>query len=80
MGKSDYFDLPQLPDTITALVNQITGYMVTGAQLLHVFLGNTCMGVLALLFKLIIAMNAAYLIYSLVMWVLRKIPMLNVRE
>lgn len=74
------FDLPELPETVTTLVNSALGYMVTGVSVLGAFVGHTCMGVIALILQLVVAMNAAYLVYSLVMWVLRKIPMLNVRE
>lgn len=74
------FNLPVLPETITTLVNSILGYIPTGVGILGVFFGNTCMGVLALLLRLVIGMNAAYMTYSLVFWVIRKIPMLNVKE
>lgn len=74
------FNLPQLPDTVITIVDNIMSYVVVGIKILHVFLGDTCMGVIALLFDLVILFNAAYMLYSLVMWVLRKIPMLNIRE
>lgn len=74
------FNLPVLPETITTLVDSILGYIPTGVGILGVFFGHTCMGVLALLLKLVIGMNAAYMTYSLVFWVIRKIPMLNVKE
>lgn len=74
------FNLPALPDTISTILDQITGYLVTGVTLIAAFVGSSCMGVMALLLQLVILMNAAYLLYSFVMWVLRKIPMLNIRE
>lgn len=74
------FNLPQLPDSVVTVANSVIGYMTTGLDILRVFVGDTCMGVLAVLFTLVIAMNAAYLLYSLVFWVLKKIPMLNIRE
>lgn len=74
------FDLPDLPDTVTTIGSQVTSYMVTGISVIRSFVGDTCMGVIALLFNLVILLNAAYLLYSLVFWVIRKIPVLNVRE
>lgn len=74
------FNLPTLPDSVLSVANSVTGYMVTGVQIFRVFVGDTCMGVLAVLLSLVIAMNAAYMLYSLVFWVLRKIPMLNLKE
>jgi len=74
------FDLPKLPDTVTTLLGEFGGYVVTGVNMLSVFIGPTAMGVIALLLSLIIAMNVAYFLYSFVFWVVRKIPMLNVRE
>lgn len=74
------FNLPQLPDSVVVIVDNIMSYVVVGIKILHVFLGDVCMGLIALLFDLVFLLNGAYMLYSLVMWVLRKIPMLNIRE
>lgn len=74
------FNLPQLPDSVVTVANSLTGYITTGFSVLRAFVGDTCMGVLGVLFNLVIAMNAAYMLYSLVMWVLRKIPILGLKE
>lgn len=74
------FNLPELPASVVTIANNVTGYMVTGVSILASFVGNTCMGVIGVLLALVIAMNAAYLLYSLVFWVIRKIPMLNIRQ
>lgn len=74
------FNLPALPDTIVELLNQIIEYVVMGISILEAFIGDTAMGILALLLQLVIYMNAAYFLYSFVFWVIRKIPMLNVKE
>lgn len=74
------FELPNMPDTILAILNQITGYFQTGIQVISVFIGSTAIGVIALLIQLVIFLNAAYFLWSFVFWVIRKIPMLNVRE
>lgn len=74
------FELPQFPSTVTDVLSSLSGYMVAGISILRAFLGDTCMSMLAVLLGLVLAMNAAYLTYSLVFWVLRKIPMFSVKE
>lgn len=72
--------LPSMPETVTSVINQVLGYMVTGISVIRVFIGQQAMMTLAVLLALILALNAAYFLYSFVFWVIRKIPMLNVRE
>ena len=76
---------------ITALINLIFGllsvllgtiqeYLVGGVGLLRAMVGDTAMGVIAVCLQLVIFLNAAYFLYSFVFWVIKKIPMLNIRE
>lgn len=74
------FNLPALPDTIVELLDQVIEYLIMGISVIEAFIGDTAMGIIALLFQLVIYMNAAYFLYSFVFWVIRKIPMLNVKE
>ena len=74
------FNLPDMPDSIVTVMTQVGGFFEPGIAVLGAFLGDTAMSVLALLFNLVLAFNAAYALYSLVFWVIRKIPMLNVKE
>ena len=74
------FNLPNLPGTITELLTQIIGYFGTGIDIIRTFIGSTAMGVLSVCLQLIIYANAAYFLWSFVFWVIRKIPMLNVKE
>ena len=74
------FNRPELPASVTTIANSVIGYVSTGISIVAAFVGNTCMGVIGVLLALVIAMNAAYLLYSLVFWVIRKIPMLNIRQ
>ena len=69
-----------MPDEVDSLGQQIIGYMGTGVQVLRAFIGDTAMSVIATLLGLVLAMNAAYLVYSIVFWVLRKVPVLNIKE
>lgn len=72
--------LPSMPETVTSVINQLLGYMLTGISVIRVFIGQQAMMTLAVLLTLVLALNAAYFLYSFVFWVIRKIPMLNVRE
>ena len=74
------FNLPELPASVITIANSVTGYISTGISIVASFVGSTCMGVIGVLLALVIAMNAAYFLYSLVFWVIRKIPMLNIRQ
>lgn len=74
------FNLPQLPDTFFTLLGTIKDYLVGGVGLLRAFVGDTCMGVISVCLQLVIFLNAAYFLYSFVFWVIKKIPMLNIRE
>lgn len=73
------FNLPQLPDTISTILAQVSSYITIGLQVITSFIGTTAVGVLALLLGLFLSMHAAYMLYSLVAFVLRKIPLLGVK-
>jgi hypothetical protein len=74
------FQLPELPASVITVANTAVGYVTSGVNVIHLFIGNTAMGVLTLCFKLVILFNAAYFLYSVVMWVLRKVPFLGLKE
>lgn len=74
------FNLPQLPDSFMTILNTIKDYLVGGVGLIRAFVGDTAMGVIAVCLQLVIFLNAAYFLYSFVFWVIKKIPMLNIRE
>ena len=72
------FDLPNMPPTITTLWNEFIGYVVTGIDVIRVFIGDTAMSVCSLLLALIIGMNVAYFVIGVIFFVLRKIPIAGV--
>lgn len=74
------FDLPKWPSQIDQVFQTVISWMVTGVEVLRAFLGQETLTVISVLLGLVLAMNAAYLVYSLVFWVLRKIPMLGIKE
>lgn len=75
-----WFHLPQLPDTVIDLFENAKDYMYGGIGLLRGLVGETCMGVIAVLFNLVLLLNGAYITYNLIFWVVRKIPFFNIKE
>lgn len=74
------FKLPSYPDSVLSVITTVVDAFESGISILSTFIGPAAMGVIAVLFTLALAMNAAYALYSLVFWVLRKVPMLGVDE
>lgn len=74
------FEIPSFPEQFTTVFSSFAGYILSGLGILRAFLGPTAFSYLGILLGLIVAFNAAYIIYSLVFWVIRKIPVANVRE
>lgn len=72
------FDLPNMPDTLITLWDEFIGYVVTGIDVIRIFIGDTAMGVCTLLLSLIIGMNVAYFAIGVIFFVLRKIPIAGV--
>lgn len=66
--------IPPLPDSIKEIISEVMEYMETGIALLANY---TDLGYLLVLFGIIIAVDVGVLLYKLVMWILRKIPMLG---
>lgn len=72
------FDLPNMPTTIVTLWNEFVSYVITGIDVIRIFVGDTAMGVFALLLSLVIGMNVAYFVIGVIFFVLRKIPIAGV--
>lgn len=73
-------ELPDFPAIITSGLNVATKYLVQGANMLAGFLGAANCTVFWIGLELVVALNVIYAGYSLVMWVLKKIPMLGIEE
>lgn len=67
-------NIPSLPDGVKTVMSDVLGYLETGIALLANY---TDLEYLLVLFGLIIAVDVGILLYKLVMWILRKIPMLG---
>lgn len=74
------FNLPQIPDSVIALWNQIWAIFGDGLDMLHVLIGDTAFAVVGVVLQLIIFANVTYFTVSLVFFVLKKIPLLGIRE
>lgn len=73
-------ELPDFPEIITTGLNAAAGYLVAGANMLAGFLGASNCTIFWIGLELVVALNVIYAGYSLVMWVLRKIPMLGIQD
>lgn len=72
------FELPQLPASVMTVAEHGVSYIIGGIGVLGAFLGPTALGVLAVLLTLLLHMHVSYMLYTLVAFILRKIPILNV--
>lgn len=68
-------DIPAIPPEVMQVVASITEYLVMGLK----FIANyTHLDYLLALFGVVAAVDAGLLAYKLVMWIVRKIPMLGI--
>lgn len=67
--------IPSLPEGIHGVIDVALDYIAVGLSLL---INYTDLGYLLTLFGLVIAVDAGLLLYKLVMWIIRKIPMLGI--
>lgn len=69
-------DIPNMPEQVSEFVSASLEYIGTGISILS----NFCdIQYLLTLFGLIIAVDVGLMLYKLVMWVLKKIPMIGVQ-
>lgn len=68
--------LPSLPEGVASFLASAMEYLQVGLSILAAY---TDLNYLLALFGIIIAVDAAVLVYKLVMWILRKIPMLGIQ-
>ena len=74
------FELPPFPETVTNVFNSVTQYLVTGRNIVQSFIGSTAMGIIGVCLLLVVAANGIYFTYSVVMFILKKIPFLGIEE
>lgn len=72
--------LPSLPESIFLTLDQLAINVGTGVAILRAFIGNDAMALLAVLFGLVILLEVFYFGWTIVWFVVRKVPILNVKE
>lgn len=73
-----FFDIPDLPDSVVTIANSVTEYINQGIRIIQAFTGSTAMGVIALLLQLVLLAHGLYMGWTMIYFVLRHIPILNV--
>lgn len=68
------FKIPSIPDSAMEYIDTFFSYLEAGASILANY---TPLPYLMTLFGIILVIDAAILVYKLVMWVIRKIPTLG---
>ena len=76
---SNVDSIPALPQQILTIFDTVIGYMLSGIDLLGLFIGPTALAFIGVCLDVIIAMNLFYFGYSCVMWFVKKIPFLGIK-
>lgn len=71
--------IPDLPADLVSVMGTIVEYMLSGIDLLGLFIGPTALTFIGVCLDVIIAMNLFYFGYSCVMWFVKKIPFLGIK-
>lgn len=74
------FELPVFPAGFVNIFNSFMGFVGTGIDILHVFFGNTAMGIIGICLQFVIYANVAYFIISVIFFVLKMIPFLGLGD
>ena len=68
--------LPDLPDTVKDTALDVVKWIARGCQIVAAFTDFTY---LLALFAFVVTLSSAFTAYRVVMWLVRKIPFLNIR-
>lgn len=71
--------IPDIPEGILTTVQTMLEYVVSGVDLLAMFLGESAVSFMGVCLDIIIAVNLFYFGYSVVMWFVKKIPFLGIK-
>ena len=77
---SNVGSIPALPEQILTIFQTVINYMVSGIDLLGLFIGPTALTFIGVCLDVIIALNLFYFGYSCVMWFVKKIPFLGIKQ
>lgn len=67
--------VPPMPEGVMDIIDTAFGYISTGIQIVSNF---THLQYLLVLFGVIFALDVAIFLYHIILWVLKKIPMLGI--
>lgn len=68
-------DIPDLPENVHAAIVWAVDKFIDG---LAIFAAFTHFSFIMVLFQIVLVIEAAFLIYKFVLWILRKIPMASI--
>ena len=68
-------NVPPLPDGVMEIIDTAFGYISTGIKIVSNY---THFDYLLVLFGIIVALDFAIFVYRIILWVLKKIPMLGI--
>lgn len=71
--------IPDLPADLLSVIQTAIQYIVSGIDLLAMFLGESAVKFMGVCLDIIIAANLFYFGYSAVMWFVKKIPFLGIK-
>ena len=71
--------IPDLPADLLSVIQTAIQYIVSGIDLLAMFLGESTVKFMGVCLDIIIAANLFYFGYSAVMWFVKKIPFLGIK-
>lgn len=71
--------IPDLPADLLSIIQTALQYIISGIDLLAMFLGESAVRFMGICLDIIIAANLFYFGYSAVMWFIKKIPFLGIK-
>lgn len=72
-----FFEVPMLPNEVYYYIDSAMDYIVAGAGILNNY---TPLTYLMLLFGIVLTIDLSIMIYKFVMWVIKKVPFLGVKD
>lgn len=66
-------------EVFSSVFEQFVPILTNGIAILRMFLGSTALQVLSLFLGVIVFLNFFYMGYSIVMWIVSKIPFLGIK-
>ena len=71
--------IPSVPSAILDVIQTAIRYILSGIDLLTMFIGPEAVAFMGICLDIIIAANLFYFGYSAVMWFVKKIPFLGIK-